>query len=132
MPRSTRVDIPGLLYHVTARGVERRDIFVVDRDRESFLDRFSTLLVDTDTGCLAWALMSNHIHLLLRPGPAGLATFMRRLLTGHAVAFNLRHQRVGHLFQNRYHSILCDEDSYLLPLIRYIHLNPLQAGLVLT
>jgi REP element-mobilizing transposase RayT len=129
MPRKARVDIPGQLYHITARVVDRCQLFLDDQDRESFLSRFSTLLIDTDTRCLAWALMSSHIHLLLRPGSAGLATFMRRLLTGHAVAFNQRHRRVGHLFQNRYHSILCEEDSYLLPLIRYIHLNPLQAGI---
>ncbi len=130
MPRTVRVDIPGLLYHVTARGVERRNIFLDDSDREVFLNRFSTLLADTDTRCLAWTLMPNHIHLLLRPGPTGLAAFMRRLLTGHAVSFNRRHQRVGHLFQNRYHSILCEEDSYLLPLVRYIHLNPWQARIL--
>jgi REP element-mobilizing transposase RayT len=130
MPRTARLDIPGQLYHITARGVERRDLFVDDQDRESFLARFSALLIETSTGCFAWSLMSNHIHLLLRPGPGGLAVFMRRLLTGHAVTFNRRHRRAGHLFQNRYHSIICEEDSYLLPLVRYIHLNPLKAGMV--
>ena len=80
--------------------------------------------------CLAWALMSNHVHLLLRPSANNLGQFMRRLLTGHAVTFNLRHHRSGHLFQNRYKSILCEEDPYLLELVRYIHLNPLRAGLV--
>jgi REP element-mobilizing transposase RayT len=129
MPRTARIDIPGQLYHITARGVDRCPIFLDDQDRELFLARFSTLLIDTNTRCLAWALLSSHFHLLLRPGPVGLAGFMRRLLTGHAVSFNRRHQRVGHLFQNRYHSILCEEDSYLLPLLRYIHLNPLQAGI---
>jgi len=130
MPRTARLDIPCHLYHITARGVERRDLFIDDQDRESFLTRFATLLTETSSTCLAWSLMSNHIHLLLRPGPGGLATFMRRLLTGHAVTFNRRHGRAGHLFQNRYHSILCEEDEYLLPLVRYIHLNPLKAGMV--
>jgi putative transposase len=130
MPRTARLDIPGQLYHVTARGVERRDIFTDDQDRASFLSRFSALLLETNTDCLAWSLMSNHIHLLLRPGMTGLASFMQRLLTGHAVAYNRRHRRTGHLFQNRYHSILCEKDSYLLPLVRYIHLNPLKTGLV--
>ncbi len=130
MPRTARLDIPDQLYHVTARGVERRDLFADEQDRESFLARFSALLIETSTQCLAWALMSNHIHLLLRAGPAGLAVFMRRLLTGHAVTFNRRHRRSGHLFQNRYHSILCEEDPYLLPLVRYIHLNPLKAAMV--
>jgi putative transposase len=130
MPRTARIDIPRQLYHVTARGVERRDLFHDDMDRQAFLARFSTLMTETETQCLAWAIMSNHIHLLLRPGPQGLAAFMRRLLTGHAVAFNRRHRRVGHLFQNRFHSLLCEEDTYLLPLIRYIHLNPIHAGMV--
>jgi len=130
MPRTARLDIPGQLYHVTARGVERCDIFRDDFDRSAFCDRFSALLLEADSACFAWALMPNHFHLLLRPGPCGLANFMRRLLTGHAVAFNRRHQRTGHLFQNRYHSILCDSDAYLVPLVRYIHLNPLKVGVV--
>lgn len=74
--------------------------------------------------------MSNHIHLLVKPSREKLATFMRRLLTGYAVRFNRRHQRVGHLFQNRYKSIVCDQDHYLLELVRYIHLNPVRAEIV--
>jgi REP element-mobilizing transposase RayT len=130
MPRTARIDIPGQLYHVVARGVERCAIFRDDCDRSSFRDRLGSLLLETGSACFAWALMSNHVHLLLRPGPSGLATFMRRLLTGHAIVFNRRHQRAGHLFQNRYHSILCDADPYLLALVRYIHLNPLKAGMI--
>jgi putative transposase len=74
--------------------------------------------------------MSNHFHLLLRPQSTKLAMFMRRLRTGSAVVFNRRHQRSGHLFHNRYKSIVCEEDTSLLELVRYIHLNPLRAGLV--
>ena len=84
----------------------------------------------TGTECLAWSLLGNHVHLLLRPRKALLATFMRRLLTGYAIYFNLRHKRSGHLYQNRFKSIVCEEDAYLLELVRYIHLNPLRAGLV--
>ncbi len=130
MPRTARIDIPGILHHVIVRGIERRDIFIDDRDWESFTARLARLLEQTGTDCLAWALMDNHFHLLLRTGPTRLATLMRRLLTGHAVRFNLRHGRVGHLFQNRYKSIVCEEEPYLLELVRYIHLNPLQAGVV--
>lgn len=130
MPRTARLDIPGQLYHVSTRGVECCNIFRDDVDRSAFCDRLSALLLETGSACFAWSLMSNHFHLLLRPGAPGLSTIMRRLLTSHAVTFNSRHQRVGHLFQNRYHSILCDADSYLLPLVRYIHLNPLKAGIV--
>jgi hypothetical protein len=75
-------------------------------------------------------LIDNHFHLLLKTGGVPITTLMRRLLTGYAVSFNHRHDRAGHLFQNRYKSILCQEDSYLLELVRYIHLNPLRAGLV--
>ncbi|CAG0968397.1 hypothetical protein ANRL4_01098 [Anaerolineae bacterium] len=130
MPRAARLDAPDLLQHVIVRGVERCDIFRDDRDRSRFVENLSKLLVQTGTECLAWALMSNHFHLLLRPRDTRLAPFMRRLLTGYAIYFNLRHKRSGHLFQNRYKSIVCEEDAYLLELVRYIHLNPLRAGLV--
>ncbi|AAR34281.1 transposase [Geobacter sulfurreducens] len=130
MPRSARIDIPNLLQHVIVRGIERRDIFLSDDDRWDFRNRLQKLLLEMDVDCLAWSLMSNHFHLLLRPTRTPLAPFMRRLLTGYAVSFNLRHNRSGHLFQNRYKSIVCDEDSYLLELVRYIHLNPLRAGIV--
>jgi REP element-mobilizing transposase RayT len=130
MPRKARLDIPGILQHVIVRGVEKRDIFVDDRDRDSFLRNFSELLEETGTDCLAWVLIPNHVHLLLRPNRRKLAFLMRRLLTRHAITFNLRHQRSGHLFQNRYKSIVCEEDLYLLELVRYIHLNPIRAGLL--
>ena len=130
MPRSARLDIPNLLQHVIVRGIERRDIFLNDDDRQDFVQRYQTLLEEKDVECFAWSLMSNHFHLLLRPTRTPLSTFMRRLLTGYAVTFNLRHNRSGHLFQNRYKSLVCDEDSYLLELVRYIHLNPLRAGMV--
>ena len=130
MPRAARLDIAGALQHVIVRGVERRDIFLDDQDRQSFVGRFTILMEQMGMECLAWALMSNHVHLLLRPSQDNLGQFMRRLLTGHAVMFNLRHHRSGHLFQNRYKSIICEENPYLLELVRYIHLNPLRAGLV--
>jgi len=129
MPRTARIDIPGLLQHVMVRGIEKRDIFLDDDDKALFLERLSKLLIATGTDCFAWALMSNHFHLLLRPQSTKLSVFMRRLLTGYAVIFNLRHHRSGHLFQNRYKSIVCEEESYLLELVRYIHLNPLRVGL---
>ena len=87
-------------------------------------------MTDTKTSCFAWALIPNHLHLLFRTGVTPIATVMRRLLTGYAVSFNRRHRRHGQLFQNRYKSILCQENPYLLELLRYIHLNPLRAGLV--
>ena len=130
MPRAARIDISGVLYHVIVRGIERREIFLDDDDRHSFILRLSSLLENTNTSCLAWALIPNHFHLLLRTSDVKLATFMRRLLTGYAVVFNLRHDRSGHLFQNRYKSIICQEDTYMLELVRYIHLNPVRAHTV--
>jgi len=130
MPRHARIDIPGLLQHVIVRGVAQSDIFADDKDREDFVSRLGSLLCETKTLCYAWALLDNHVHLLLLPTEQPLARLMRRLLTGYAVSHNLRHKRAGHLFQNRYKSIVCDDEVYRLELLRYIHLNPLRAGIV--
>ena len=130
MPRLARLDIAGLLQHVIVRGIERRDVFNDDHDRQLFVVRFVSLLSETGVRCYAWALLSNHFHLLLMPTSTPLSHFMRRLLTGYAVSFNRRNKRAGHLFQNRYKSIVCEEEPYLLELVRYIHLNPLRAGMV--
>ena len=165
MPRQARLDALGLLQHVMARGIERREIFKDDKDRNLFLDRLADIIEETQTQCYvypvkclpcemfsprnllfhrgdaystvakqyltgAWALIQNHFHILLRTGPIPLSKVMRRLMTGYAVTFNKRHKRLGNLFQNRYKSVVCEEDTYLLELIRYIHLNPLRARLV--
>src|SRR4030042_4442690 len=113
MRRGPRLDAPGTLDHVMVRGIERRRIFENDRDREDFLKRLGKVVQEAQASCFAWVLVPNHVHILLRTGPTPLARIMRRLLTGYAVSFNLRHQRSGHLFQNRYKSIVCEEDSYL-------------------
>jgi len=130
MPRKGRIDYPGALHHVIIRGINRARIFDDDMDREEFIRRLEVGLNKTGLLCYAWALIPNHVHLLLRTGVNPLTGLMRSLLTGYAVYFNRRHNRVGYLFQSRYKSILCEEDEYLLQLIRYIHLNPLRAGLV--
>jgi len=119
MPRQARIDAPGALHHVICRGIERRKIFRDNQDRRDLIDRLSRVVVETSTTCLAWALMPNHFHLLLRTGHSPIAGVMRRVLTGYAVTFNRRHKRHGHLFQNRYKSILCQEEPYLLELGRY-------------
>jgi len=130
MPRKARIDAPGALHHIIVRGIERRNIFDDDTDRINFMDRLGKVLLETDTKCFSWALIPNHFHLLLRTGACPLSTIMRRLLTGHAMNYNRRHRRSGQLFQNRYKSILCQEDTYLLELVRYIHLNPIRARIV--
>ena len=132
MPRHARLDAPGTLHHVVLRGTEKRRIVDDDKDRESFVIRLGDLAKETQTPIYAWSLLTNHAHILLRSGPLGLPKFMRRFLTGYAVTYNLRHLRHGHLFQNRYHSIVCDEDIYFRELVRYIHLNPMRAHLVNT
>lgn len=130
MPRKSRIDAAGALHHIIMRGIEGSKVFRDDSDRNDFLRRLSLLVKDTGTLCYAWALIPNHIHLLLKTGKVPLSTVMRRLLTGYAVSHNRRHKRHGHLFQNRYKSILCQEDSYFLELVRYIHLNPIRAGII--
>lgn len=119
-----------MLQHVIVRGIEGRDIFLDDQDRSLLLARLSSLFRGTSTRCFAWSLLSNHFHLLLVPTAASLSHLMRSLLTGYAVGFIRKYRRAGHLFQNRYKSIVCEEERYLLELVRYIHLNPLRAGLV--
>lgn len=130
MPRQGRLHIVDALYHVMAHGIERARIFLDARDRLRFLDRLSETLNKNGCRCYAWALMPNHFHLLLSPRQKPLTDMMRSLLTGYAVVFNRRHKRTGHLFQNRYKSILCQKEAYFMELVRYIHLNPVRAGIV--
>jgi len=112
MPRKARIDAAGALHHIIVRGIERRKIFWDDADRDAFVNRLGQVLKETQTDCFAWALIPNHAHLLLRTGLTPISGVMRRLLTGYAVQCNRRHGRHGHLFQNRYKSILCQEDPY--------------------
>ncbi|GFO61971.1 transposase [Geomonas silvestris] len=101
MPRQPRLDVPGLLHHVMARGIEGREIFRLNKERDEFLERLADMVNEKGGPDLyAWALMSNHFHLLLRPAETHLATLMQRLMTAHALNFNKRHKRTGHLFQN--------------------------------
>jgi REP element-mobilizing transposase RayT len=130
MVRQARLDAPGTLHHVIIRGIEKGRIVDDQKDRENFVSRMGEVASDTKTAIYGWSLMTNHAHILLRSGPFGLSKYMRRLLTGYAISYNHRHSRYGHLFQNRYKSIVCDEDSYFRELLRYIHLNPLRAKLV--
>ncbi len=130
MPRQARIDAPDARHHIIARGIERRKIFRDNADREEFLRRLGQVVNQTKTKYFVWALIPNYFHLLLKTGTVPIATFMRRLLTGYAAWYNRRHHRSGHVFQNRYKSVLGQEDVYLKELVRYIHLNSLRAGLV--
>ena len=93
MPRSARLDAPGTLHHVIIRGIERRRIVDDDKDRQGFVDRLAQLSVELKTPIYAWSLMTNHAHFLVRSGPEGLPSFMRKLLTGYAINYNQRHYR---------------------------------------
>lgn len=130
MPRQARLDAPGTLHHVMGRGIEKADIFRSRFDREDFVERLAELSLDGYFAVYAWALMPTHFHILIRTKDRPLSTAMRKLLTGYVINFNRRHKRFGHLFQNRYKSIVCEDDPYLLELTRYIHLNPLRKKMV--
>ncbi len=130
MPRGPRLDAPGVLHHIMIRGLERRRIFRDDRDRADFVMRLGVLAGAGALAVYAWTLLPNHAHLLVRTGTRPLSRTMRSLLTGYAGAFNRRHKRVGHLFQNRYKSVVVEEEPYFLQLVRYLHLNPIRAGVV--
>jgi REP element-mobilizing transposase RayT len=113
-----------------ARGLDRQSIFRDDHDRDDFVRRFAALAEAGALVVYAWALLPNHFHLLVRTANKPLPRAMRSLLTGYAGAFNRRHRRSGHLFQNRYKSIVVEEEPYFLELVRYLHLNPVRAGVV--
>jgi REP element-mobilizing transposase RayT len=105
-------------------------IYKDDKDREEFVRRLGEALKATGHKCYGWALMPNHFHLLIGTGERSLSELMMKVLTGYAAYYNRKYKRSGHLYQNRYKSILCQEESYLVELVRYIHLNPLRAKLV--
>ena len=112
MPRQARLDAPETLHHVMVRGIERRALFRDDTDRADFVARLAPLAESGALTVYAWALLPNHAHFLVRTGTRPLARSMRSLLTGYAGAFNRRHHRVGHLFQNRYKSLVVEEEPY--------------------
>ncbi len=130
MPRQARLDAPGTLHHVMARGIDGAAVFRTDNDREDFISHLGNLCSNQNLVSFAWALLPSHFHILVKSGKTSLSNCMRSLLTGFAVRFNLRHNRKGHLFQNRFKSIVCEEEAYLLELIAYIHLNPFRLRIV--
>ncbi len=129
MARVARKNCETEIYHLTGRGVGRQIIFEDDRDREAFLDRLIKHLSLKDIDILAWCLMGNHFHLLVKGAMETLSSSMRSLLSSYALYFNVRHDRHGHLFQDRFASQCVKDDVQLLATARYIHLNPVKAGL---
>jgi REP element-mobilizing transposase RayT len=130
MSRPPRLEFAGALYHVIARGNEQRDVFRDSRDREVYLRRLSYYRSRFGFRLYAYCLMSNHVHLALETGEVPLSRIVLALHGSYAQAFNRRHKRVGHLFQGRYKAFLVQKSAYLLALVRYIHENPVKAGIV--
>jgi putative transposase len=129
MARPLRLEAEGAVYHVIARGNERKAVFRDDRDRQEYLDRLIRCRERFGLRVLAFCLMGNHLHLAVERGPTKLSRVMLALQSAYTQWFNRRHGRVGHLFQGRYKAFLIEKDRYLLALVRYIHRNPLEAGL---
>ena len=130
MARKPRIHFPGALYHVITRGNRRQGIFLDGRDQQRFLSYLSDCKNRFPFHLYAYALMKNHLHLLIEVEGIPLSRIMQTLLFGYAGYFNRRYGEVGHLFQGRYRAILCEKDAYLLELVRYIHLNPVRAKIV--
>ncbi len=129
MPRPLRLEAEGAIYHVIARGNERKLIFRDDDDRREYLDRLIRCRERFGLGVLAYCLMGNHLHLAVERGATKLSRVMLALQSAYTQWFNRRHDRVGHLFQGRYKAFVIEKDRYLLALVRYIHRNPVEAGL---
>ena len=130
MARKPRIEFPGAFYHVITRGNRKAAIFKDDRDRERFLQKLREYKERYGFIIYAYTLMYNHIHLLIETGKVPLSKIMQGFLQSYTQWYNGKYITVGHLFQGRYKSILCDKRIYLLNLIRYIHLNMVRAGLV--
>lgn len=130
MGRKPRIHFNGAVYHVMARGVDGRITFIDDHDRRAFLFAMSRICGESGAEVYAYCLMSNHFHLAIQVGRIGLSAIMQRLLTSYSTSFNSRHGRTGHLFGARYRAIICRDDAYLAVLLRYIHQNPVRAGIV--
>ena len=130
MARPLRIEFPGAVYHVTARGDRREPIFVDDQDRHGLLDIAGHALGRFDAQMLAYCLMGNHYHFVLHTRQANLSLLMRQINGVYTQAFNRRHNKVGHLFQGRFKAILVDRDAYLLEVCRYVELNPVASRLV--
>ena len=130
MARPLRIEYPGAFYHVTSRGNERQDVFKSQRDRERFLSYVESAVVRYGAVVHTWCLMSNHYHLLLETPLGNLSQIMRHINGAYTTYFNVKRKRAGHLFQGRYKAILVEADAYAAELSRYMHLNPVRAGMV--
>jgi REP element-mobilizing transposase RayT len=132
MARPLRIEFADAVYHVTARGNRQEPTFLDDLDRRLFLDLLAQALERFDASALAYCLMGNHYHLVVRTRQPNLSALMRHVNGVFTQRMNRRHGTVGHLFQGRFKAILVDRDAYLLEVCRYVDLNPVRAGMVVS
>jgi REP element-mobilizing transposase RayT len=130
MPRQERLNAHNIIYHVFARGNNRTPIFYETSDYQRFLKNLERYRVDFDYRLYAYCLMPNHFHLLLQTKDATLSKIMQVLMTAYTMYVNKKRNQVGHVFQGRFRSIAVEKETYFLQVLRYIHLNPVKAGLV--
>ena len=130
MARPPRIEYPGALYHVLARGNQRREIFHDDADRTKYLAKLAAYKHRHGFALYAYVLMTNHVHLLVETRDMGLGKIVQGIHQSYTQYYNRRYQTVGHVFQGRYKAFVCAREAYLLELVRYIHLNPVRAKLV--
>ena len=129
MPRTARIESKSKIYHIMTRGINQQNIFSVDEDYKKFIAILSKYHKKSEYGIYAYCLMGNHIHLLIKEGKEALSNSMKRIGTSYVVWYNWQYNRKGHLFQDRYKSEAVEDDAYFLTVLRYIHQNPLKAGL---
>ena len=132
MPRKPRIEFDGAFYHVIARGNQRQKIFIDATDFQKYLQFLTSYKNRYSYHLYAYVLMNNHVHLLIETGDIPLSRILQGINQSYTMYFNRRYRTVGHLFQGRYKAILCDRDAYLLALLKYIHHNPLRAGIAET
>ena len=130
MPRKPRISYPGALHHVIAGGNRKGKIYLDNNDRKKFLSLIEKYQELHSFPIYAYVLMDNHFHILIEEREVPLSRTMQGISQSYTQYFNKRHKKVGHLFQGRYKSLLCDKDRYLLILVQYIHLNPIRKGIV--
>lgn len=130
MPRQARQTSETGIYHLLVRGINRGAIFHDDQDRLRYLDTLARIARDSNALILGYCLMDNHVHTLLKEGPKKISNLMHRMGASYAYYYNWKYERVGHLFQNRFKSENVEDDIYLKTVIRYIHQNPVKAGMV--
>lgn len=130
MPRCARQKSSTGIYHLMVRGINREPIFLENRDRQRFLETLARISVDCKSTILGYCLMDNHVHLLIKEGESSISKLMQRLNASYAYYYNLKYERTGHVFQNRFKSENVQDEAYLLTVLRYIHNNPVKAGIV--